>query len=300
MKDVDLLIAVGSRLDTRQTGAKFDSFVEHGTIIHVDIDNNELTSHRLNNRIMVCDSAEHFLEALLQNLPELPDYSPWQESVKALKAKYNQRREVDGYVSNKSPYRLMETINEYSKSNDVFVADIGHNQMIAAQTLKVDGNKKFVTSGGLAPMGFSLPISAGIAMANSNRRVISINGDGGFHMASQSLMLISQYNLPVIAFIVNNESLGMITQFQSLYFDGRMKATTQKGGYLTPDFKKMSEAYGLRYYKIGKNSLNNVKLMSEIFSNNNCVVEFVTGGLTTISPKLEYNKPIYKPTPDLE
>lgn len=300
MQYVDLLIAVGTRLDTRQTGAKYESFVEHGTIIHVDIDNNELTSHRLNNRIMVCDSAEHFLEALLQNLPELPDYSPWQESVKALKAKYSQRREVDGYVSNKSPYRLMETINEYSKSNDVFVADIGHNQMIAAQTLKVDGNKKFVTSGGLAPMGFSLPISAGIAMANSNRRVISINGDGGFHMASQSLMLISQYNLPVIAFIVNNESLGMITQFQSLYFDGRMNATTQKGGYLTPDFKKMSEAYGLRYYKIGKDSLNNVKLMSEIFSNNNCVVEFVTGGLTTISPKLEYNKPIYKPTPDLE
>ena len=230
MKDVDLLIAVGSRLDTRQTGARFDSFVEHGTIIHVDIDNNELTSHRLNNRMMVCESAENFLEALLANLREMPDYTAWQEEVKALKTKYSQETEVDGYVNNKSPYRLMETINEYSKSCDVFVADIGHNQMIAAQTLKVDGNKKFVTSGGLAPMGFSLPISVGIAMSNPEKRVISINGDGGFHMASQSLMLISQYNLPVIAFIVNNESLGMITQFQTLYFNGRMNATTNGGG----------------------------------------------------------------------
>ena len=230
MEDVDLLIAVGSRLDTRQTGAKYQSFVEHGTVVHVDIDANELTSHRLQNRMMVCDSAEHFLESLLENLPEQTNYTVWQEKIRELKFKYSQKNEVESCVNNKSPYRLMESINEHSKVNDVFVADIGHNQMIAAQTLKVDGNKKFVTSGGLAPMGFSLPISAGIAMASPEKRVISINGDGGFHMASQSLMLISQYNLPVITFIVNNESLGMITQFQSLYFNGRMNATTNGGG----------------------------------------------------------------------
>lgn len=298
IKDVDLLIAVGSRLDTRQTGAKYDSFVEQGTVIHVDIDSNELTSHRLQNRVMVCDSAERFLESLLANLTAQPDYTAWHKEIKALKTKYSQKEEVDGYVNNKSPYRLMECINEHSKANDVFVADIGHNQMIAAQTLKVTDNKKFVTSGGLAPMGFSLPVSAGIAMANKDRRVISINGDGGFHMASQSLMLISQYNLPVIAFIVNNESLGMITQFQSLYFDGRMNATTNGGGYKTPDFKQLAEAYGLKYYRIDESSLANESLMSEIFAERNCVVDFWTNGLTTISPKLEYNKPIYQPTPD--
>ena len=172
--------------------------------------------------------------------------------------------------------------------------------MITAQMLKLTGNQKYITSGGLAPMGFSLPISAGIAMANQNRRVISISGDGGFHMASQSLMLISQYNLPVIAVILNNQSLGMITQFQSLYFEGRMNATTLEGGYCTPDFKKMSEAYGLKYYRIDEALLGDKELMSDIFSNKNCVVEFVTDGLTTISPKLEYNKPIYRPTPDLD
>ena len=229
MQNVDLLIAVGTRLDTRQTGAKYESFVEKGTIIHVDIDSNELTSHRLQNRMMVCDSAEHFFERILAELPEIPDYSEWHQQIDGLKDKYSQKSEVDGYVPNKSPYRLMDKINEYAKDTDVFVADIGHNQMIAAQTLKVKGNQKFVTSGGLAPMGFSLPISVGITMANPKRRAISINGDGGFHLASQSLMLISQYDLPVIVFIVNNESLGMITQFQSLYFDGRMNATTNGG-----------------------------------------------------------------------
>ena len=300
METVDLLITIGSRLDTRQTGAKYQSFVEHGTIIQVDIDNNELNCHRLVNRIKVNDTAEHFLEALLNEINTETDYSEWRKEVKRLKTEYNQEREVERVVNNKGPYSLMRCLNTLSEKNDVFVSDIGHNQMIAAQMLKLTGNQKYITSGGLAPMGFSLPISAGIAMANQDRRVISISGDGGFHMASQSLMLLSQYDLPVIAVILNNQSLGMITQFQSLYFDGRMNATTLEGGYCTPDFKKMSEAYGLKYYRIDEALLKDSKLMSEIFSNKNCVVEFVTDGLTTISPKLEYNKPIYRPTPDLD
>jgi len=300
MENVDLLIAIGSRLDTRQTGAKFQSFIDHGTIIQVDIDKNELNCHRLDNRVKINDSAENFLKKLIPNINCMPDYSEWHKNIIKLKTEYNQEREVQRVIENKGPYSLMKCLNSLSRENDVFVSDIGHNQMIAAQMLKLTGNQKYITSGGLAPMGFSLPISAGIAMANQNRRVISISGDGGFHIASQSLMLISQYNLPVIAVILNNQSLGMITQFQSLYFEGRMSATTQGGGYLTPDFQKMSESYGLKYYRIDESSLENNQLMSEIFSNNNCVVEFVTDGLTTISPKLEYNKPIYKPTPDLD
>ncbi len=300
METVDLLITIGSRLDTRQTGAKYQSFVEHGIIIQVDIDKNELNCHRLENRIKVNDSAEHFLEALLNEIETVADYSEWHKEIIRLKEKYNQEREVERVVNNKGPYSLMKCLNMLSEKNDVFVSDIGHNQMIAAQMLRLTGNQKYITSGGLAPMGFSLPISAGIAMANQNKRVISISGDGGFHMASQSLMLISQYNLPVIAVILNNQSLGMITQFQSLYFEGRMNATTLEGGYCTPDFKKMSEAYGLKYYRIDEALLDDKEIVSEIFSNKNCVVEFVTDGLTTISPKLEYNKPIYRPTPDLD
>ena len=300
MENVDLLITIGSRLDTRQTGAKFESFVEHGTIIQVDIDENELNCHRLKNRIKVNDDAKHFLEVLLDAVPTLQNYSEWHKEVTALKEKYSQEKEVERVVGNKAPYSLMHCLNLISKENDIFVSDIGHNQMIAAQSLKLRRNQKFVTSGGLAPMGFSLPVSAGIAMANPNCRVISISGDGGFHIATQSLMLISQYNLPVIAIILNNESLGMITQFQSLYFEGRMSATTSENGYCTPDFKKLAESYGLSHFKLDESSLTNEALLRNIFSMRSCVVEFVTDGLTTISPKLEYNKPIYRPTPDLD
>lgn len=300
MENVDLLITIGSRLDTRQTGAKYQSFVEHGKIIQVDIDRDELNCHRLENRIKVNDSAEHFLETLLNEIDTVADYSEWHKEIVSLKEKYNQEREVERVVNNKGPYSLIKCLNTLSEKNDVFVSDIGHNQMIAAQMLKLTGNQKYITSGGLAPMGFSLPISAGIAMANQHRRVISISGDGGFHMASQSLMLISQYNLPVIAMILNNESLGMITQFQSLYFEGRMNATTKAGGYCTPSFKRMAEAYGLPYFRLDERQLSNKELVNKVFLMRNCVVEFVTDGLTTISPKLEYNKPIYKPTPDID
>ncbi len=300
MENVDLLFAIGARLDTRQTGAKIESFVEHGTIIQVDIDENELKCHRLENRIKVNDDAEHFIEALSNAVASLPDYSEWHKEVTALKEKYSQEKEVERAVSNRAPYSLMNCLNLISEENDVFVSDIGHNQMIAAQSLKLRRNQKFVTSGGLAPMGFSLPISAGIAMANHNRRVISISGDGGFHIASQSLMLISQYDLPVIAIIINNESLGMITQFQSLYFERRMTATTKGGGYTTPDFKKMAESYRLPYFRLDETCLADEALIRKIFSTRNAVVEYVTNGLTTISPKLEYNKPIYKPTPDFD
>ena len=301
MEFVDLLITIGSRLDTRQTGAKYQSFIEHGIIIQVDIDKDELNCNRLANRVRVNDSAEHFLESLLNEInTTTPNYSDWHKEVLRLKTEYNQEREVERAVKNKGPYSLMKCLNAFSQLNDVFVSDIGHNQMIAAQMLKLTGNQRYITSGGLAPMGFSLPISVGIAMSNIKRRVISISGDGGFHMACQSLMLISQYDLSVIAFVLNNQSLGMITQFQSLYFDGRLNATTQEGGYYTPNFQKMSEAYGLKYYRVDEELLQNNQLMSEIFSNKNCVVEFVTYGLTTISPKLEYNQPIYRPTPDLD
>jgi len=163
--------------------------------------------------------------------------------------------------------------------------------------LQLKKGQKFVTSGGLAPMGFSLPAAVGTAFANPDKEIFSINGDGGFHMSTQSLMLISQYNLPIKVIVVNNNALGMITQFQHLYFDGRMSGTTIKGGYVVPNIKDISVAYGLGYFRISEDDLNNQILMDNIFSTRNCIIEYVIDGLTTVSPKLEYNKSIAMPIP---
>jgi len=295
--NADLLIALGTRLDTRQTGAMVDKFIEHGQIIHIDIDNNELENHRLTNRLKIHSDVYTFMKKLNSLSIEVSFSDDWINHLLKLKVNYNQDKEIDRFVENKSPYRFIQTLNKYSNENDVFCVDIGQNQMWAAQTLQLKKGQKFITSGGLAPMGFSMPVAIGTSFADRDKTIYSINGDGGFHISVQSLMLISQYNLPIKVIVLNNNALGMITQFQELYFEGRMSGTTGIGGYVVPNIKELAAAYGLSYYSINEGDLVNNTLMENIFTSRNCIVEYRTNGLTAVSPKLEYNKPIEMPIP---
>lgn len=290
--NADLLIVLGSRLDTRQTGAKIDTFIKGGHIIHVDIDANELNYHRLSNRISVHSDVATFMHELCREKVETQNYDSWNNYLYNLKQNYNQDREIERFVDNKAPYRMMQILNKYTQPNDIVVADIGQNQMWAAQTLQLKQGQKFITSGGLAPMGFSMPASIGIAFANSESTIFSINGDGGFHMALQSLMLISQYNLPIKVIVLNNSALGMITQFQHLYFDDRMAGTTKNGGYQVPDIEKIAKAYGLLYFTLKEEDLTNAQTLNNIFSTRNCIIDYQIEGLTTVCPKLEFDKSI--------
>ncbi|MGL4998963.1 MAG: thiamine pyrophosphate-binding protein, partial [Cetobacterium sp.] len=145
--NADLLIALGSRLDTRQTGAMVDKFLKNGKIIHIDIDGNELSSHRIENKIDICMDVKEFIEGLTSNKLEIED---WKKYLKTLKDNYNQKKEIERNIENKAPYRLIETLNKYSKSGEVFTGDIGQNQMWTAQSLILKENQKFFTSGGLA------------------------------------------------------------------------------------------------------------------------------------------------------
>ena len=223
----DLLIVLGSRLDTRQTGAMYQSFLQDGTIIHVDIDENELENHRLENRLKVHASVYDFLFEVNNADIKYGDYCQWNHWIDSLKAEYGQDKEIERFVENKAPYKLMQRLNDLTKDDDIITVDIGQNQMWAAQTLKLKRGQRFVTSGGLAPMGFSLPVAIGMAFANPKKTIWCLSGDGGFHMAVQSLLIISQYRLNIKVIVINNAALGMITQFQHLYFDDRMFGTTE-------------------------------------------------------------------------
>lgn len=298
--NADLLIALGTRMDTRQTGAQIDTFIKNGQIIHVDIDNNELNYHRLSNRIKINEDVCVFIKKILSWGMKYNDYEEWISYLLKLKQNYNQNKEIERFVENKAPYRMIQTLNEYTREGDVICADIGQNQMWTAQTLRLKQGQRFLTSGGLAPMGFSLPAAIGTAFANVNKTVYSINGDGGFHIALQSLMLISQYNLPIKVIVLNNQALGMITQFQHLYFDDRMTGTTEQGGYRVPNIKKLADSYHLPYYSLSENDLDNKSLLHEIFSSRNCIIEYVINGLASVFPKLEYNKPIEMSMPLLQ
>ncbi len=295
--NADLLIALGTRLDTRQTGAKIDSFLTDKKIIHVDIDENELFHHRLTNRISINSTVSEFLAFLLGNDLCYADYTNWNRYLMGLKERYNQQQEVERFVANKAPYLFLEKLDHYLPEGAIVCADIGQNQMWAAQTLRISEHQKFITSGGLAPMGFSLPAAVGCAFADPEKTVISLNGDGGFHMAIQSLMLISQYNLNIKVVVMNNEALGMITQFQHLYFNNNMAATTREGGYVVPDIKALAAAYGLPYYLLDEERLTHEEILVSALKCRNCIIEYRMDGKTTVSPKLEFDKPIDKPTP---
>lgn len=290
----DLLITLGSRMDTRQTGAMYQDFLRGGKIIHVDLDENELEYHRLENRLKVHGSVADFLKALDKETVTYQDYTNWDNWIAKLKEDYSQDREVERFVDNKAPYQLLQRLNEISKDGDVFTVDVGQNQMWSAQTLKLKKGQRFVNSGGLAPMGFAMPAAIGIAFANPKKTVYCVTGDGGFHMAIQSMLTIAQYNLNIKVVVINNSALGMITQFQHLYFNDRMYGTTKAGGFINPDLKTMAKAYGVRYSEYTSESLNEFEV-----SDGPRMINYVVNGLTTVSPKLEYNKPIDKPSPQL-
>ena len=298
ISQADLLLVLGSRLDTRQTGAKIDSFLKEGHIIHVDIDENELMHHRIENQLHVRMTVADFLKIIKSNHISFHPSLKWLDYVVRIKEQYNQNREIDRFVENKAPYRFIQALNQIMEEGDIVTTDVGQNQMWAAQTINLKKGMKFITSGGLAPMGYSMPAAIGLNFADATHKTYCICGDGGFHMSSQSLGVIAQYHLPIKIMVMNNTSLGMITQFQHLYFENRMVGTTRDGGYVVPNLEYMAKAYGLRYARILSDDLQDNSRFKGIVENSD-VVEYFIEGLTTVCPKLEYNQPIENPLPFL-
>ena len=290
----DVLIALGTRLDTRQTGAQYQSFLPKGKVIHVDIDNNELECNRLENQISICADVARFVDSLIESHILFRRHDRWNDWISLVKNRYCQESEVLRFVENKTPYRIIQYLNTITLENDIIAVDTGQNQMWAAQSLKMKIGQRFVTSGGLAPMGFALAVSVGMSFANPDKRIFCVTGDGGLHMAVQSLGVISQYGLNIKIILMDNASLGMITQFQHLYYNDRMYGTTRTGGYENPDFSLLARAYGIDYLEKKDGDMDfDSKSRGPLF------VHYVISGLTKVSPKLEYNQPIDKPSPSL-
>ncbi len=302
VSQADLLIVLGSRLDTRQTGARLDAFIPEATIVHVNEDINELDSHRIPNRVKVHSKVDAFLRELISkvNPMELSQMEQWHQFLYSIRNNYNQFNEITRFVDNKTPYLFIQELNKYTKPADIVISDIGQNQMWAAQTIRLKEGMEYFTSGGLAPMGYSMPTAIGCTFASPDKNVIAICGDGAFHMSTQALGVISQYKLPIKVVIMNNNCLGMINQFQRLYFDSRFYGTHPTGGFQNPSFEKIAKAYGLQYYRITLDDLSNKELMQKVFASKTCVVEYIIDGLTSVCPKLEYDKPLSKPMPMLD
>ncbi len=248
----DVLIAVGARFDDRATG-KTDEFAAHAKIIHVDIDPTSISKNIRVDVPIVGDSRlvlEKMVEIAEKDGEAFRKYSdsvkPWIEEIAGWKKNYPLT-----YVRNGSlkPQYVIERIFALTKGKAIISTEVGQNQMWTAQFYKFLRPRTMLTSGGLGTMGYGFPAGIGAQVAFPDSLVIDIAGDGSIQMNIQELATAVQYNLPVKVIILNNRYLGMVRQWQELFYDKRYTWTHMDHG---PDFVKLAEAYGAEGYRIEK------------------------------------------------
>lgn len=277
----DVVIAVGARLDVRQVGAKRENFAPHSKIIRVDIDKAELEYKVHEDEIGINADANSFLNGLVNIWPK-KDYTEWIAICDEIK---NKLLGLDERKYNK----LIRAISKYIPAKSIVTTDVGQNQVWVAQSFGLKEKQRVLFSGGHGAMGYSLPASMGAALA-SNSTVYSFNGDGGIQMNIQELQMIARENLPVKIIIFNNNSLGMIRHFQEMYLDKNYFQTTINGGFTSPNFKKLAEAYCLDY--VCAESEAEVDALAEVFTNSKpTIIEIKINEETYVFPKLEFGKP---------
>ena len=237
--EADLVIAAGMRFDDRVTGNPL-KFLPNANIIHIDIDPAEIGKNKLIDVPIVGD-VKNVLAELNQKVPKL-SHTKWLDEVAKLKKKYSltfRKTEEDILI----PQEILFEINKLTKGEVIVATDVGQHQMWSAQFIKFNNPYTILTSGGAGTMGFGLPAAIGAQVANPDKKVLAIVGDGGFQMTFQELMMVKEYNLPVKIFIINNSYLGMVRQWQELFNDRRYSSVDLS---YNPDFIKIGEAYGIK------------------------------------------------------
>ena len=244
MMESDLIVAVGARFDDRITG-RLDTFATHARKIHIDIDPAEIGKN-VPVDVPIVGDAKKVLKDLIEVIKPLTgdsrkkDLAPWHRQISKWKKEYPLL--VPGGDSLKPQY-VVDQIYRVTKGDAVVVTDVGQHQMWAAQFYKTTRPRHFISSGGLGTMGFGLPASIGVKVGVPDARVVNIAGDGSVQMNSQELATAVLNEIPVVIAVINNGYLGMVRQWQELFFDKRYSHTHLRRGE-SPDFVKLAEAYG--------------------------------------------------------
>ena len=271
INESDLLIAVGIRFSDRTTG-RLDSFVPYTKVIHIDIDPAEIGKN-VDVDLPIVGDARNILESLNKTLTGYvasKDVNDWTNTVKQAKIDLNPRVTYDDIPL--KPQTVIKEISEVLTPESILTTDVGQNQMWAAHFYNTQKPRKFISSGGLGTMGFGFPSAIGAKVACPDDPVVSINGDGGFLMVCQELATIREYDIPVIAVVLENRTLGMVYQWQSLLYDERHSQTLLGN---SPDFVKLSESFGINSVRITKPGETKEALSSAIRDNEPILLDVV-------------------------
>lgn len=294
VQNSDVLLTVGSRLDTRQTGGKPETYAREAKIIMVDIDRAELDKRRgLTPYLSIQTDAKEFLEILLKKLKKskLPENKDWVTTCQNWKKKYpvvqpefyKQKGSVNAYV-------FVKTLSKLLTPSAVVIPDDGGHLTWTMQAFEIKKGQKLFSAYGNSPMGYAFPASIGASFAMGKKEVICIDGDGSFQMNIQELQTVVYHKLPLKIFILDNNGYGIIKQFQELYLDSRYEATGK--GYSAPDFVEIGQAYGVKTFTINSHTdlEKDLKKILKIKGPVICVVKI--DPLQKLIPKLEFGRPI--------
>jgi acetolactate synthase-1/2/3 large subunit len=267
VSECDLLIAVGARFSDRSTG-KVSTFATMAQVIHIDIDPAEIGKN-VKAHIPIVGDAKRVLQQILAKV-EPKQHPAWLERVNSWKEQYPLKYKEEGEII--KPQRVVETIWRLTNGEAVIVTEVGQNQMWAAQFYKTKYPRQFITSGGLGTMGFGLPASIGVQIARPDAIVFDIAGDGSIQMNIQELATAVQQRLPIKIAILNNSYLGMVRQWQELFWNRRYSFTQITG----PDFVKLADAYGCVGIRVTKTSEieDAIKKALEV-KDRPCIIDFI-------------------------
>lgn len=272
MQRSDLIIAIGSRFDDRIT-AKIDAFAPQAKIIHIDIDPTSI-SKNVKVDIPIVGDVKNVLKKLNEIVIQEKDkfkkerLEKWHGQIKKWKEENPPKYKKDDKLR---PQFIMEKIHEATKGKAIIVTEVGQNQMWAQQFYKYDYPRHFLTSGGLGTMGYGFPAAIGAKIACPEKLVFDIAGDGSFQMNIQELATAAQNKIAVIVVVLNNNCLGMVRQWQELFYKKRYSATLFSGN---PDFVKVAEAYDLEGLRITKKEEVEPALKKAIAMKKTVVLDF--------------------------
>ncbi|MEE2044228.1 acetolactate synthase large subunit [Nocardiopsis tropica] len=252
LQKADLIVALGARFDDRVTG-RLDSFAPDAKIVHADIDPAEISKNRHADVPIVGDCREVLADMVVavradQEKGRQGDYEAWWQQLNRMRTTYPKGYEAsdDGSLS---PQAVIQRLGQIAGPEATYVAGVGQHQMWAAQFIDYERPGSFVNSGGLGTMGFSVPAALGAKVGDPDRVVWSVDGDGCFQMTNQELATCAIEGIPVKVAVVNNGNLGMVRQWQTLYYEGRysntdLQTSPRDEKVRIPDFVRLAEAYG--------------------------------------------------------
>jgi acetolactate synthase I/II/III large subunit len=264
--EADLIIAVGARFDDRVTG-RVDAFAPHAKIIHIDIDPTSI-SKNIRVDVPIVGDAKNVLSELTHQIKKTPDLNKWHHDINKWKEQYPLVYKRDDKLR---PQYVIEQIYEITKGEAIIATEVGQNQMWSCQWYKHDKPREWISSGGLGTMGFGFPAAIGAQAGCPGKAVFDIAGDGSIQMNIQELATAVQNHLPVKIAILNNGYLGMVRQWQELFYKRRYSATP----LVNPDFVKLAEAYGAKGIRVTKKDDVPSAIREALATDNVVVMDFV-------------------------